>query len=151
MAHRHIDFLAREVDVMQRRGHAEVDAGMRLGKVTKPMHEPFGGKIRRRAYRKNSGVLSFEKPFRADGNTIQCVPYDGEVVTAGLGDDEALTLPIEQLDGEVGFERLDLMTHGALRDAKLFRGACETFMPGSGLEGFQGVQWWQARAHRTTS
>src|SRR5262249_49407262 len=51
MPRRHVDFLTREVDVMQRGGDTEVDAGMCLGKMAKAMHEPFGGEIRRGADR----------------------------------------------------------------------------------------------------
>ncbi len=151
VTHGEVDFLAREVDVMQRRGHAQVDTGMRLGKMTEPVHQPFGGKIRRGADRQNAGVLPLEQPLGADGDAIQRVPHDGEIVAARLGDNETLALAVEKLDGELGFERLDLMTHRALRDAKLFRRARKTLMPRGGLEGLQGVQRWQARAHRTTS
>jgi hypothetical protein len=80
---------------MQRRRDPEVDAGMRLGKVTEPVHQPFGGEVGRRAYCENAGVLPFEKPFCADGDAIQRVAHDGEVIAAGLGDDEALALPVE--------------------------------------------------------
>ena len=37
-----IDLLAREVDVMHRRGDPKIDAGMRFDKVTQPMYEPLG-------------------------------------------------------------------------------------------------------------
>jgi hypothetical protein len=38
----------------------------------------------------------------------------------------------------------------SLGDAKFFCGAGEALMPSRGLEGFQGIQRWQARAHRTS-
>ena len=46
MTYRHIDFLAREVDMMQRRGNTQVDARMGLSKVAEAMHQPFCGEIR---------------------------------------------------------------------------------------------------------
>ena len=46
MAHGEVDFLTRKVDMMQRRGNAKVDAGMRFGKMAEPMHQPFGGEVR---------------------------------------------------------------------------------------------------------
>ena len=64
---------------------------------------------------------------------------------------EALALAIEQLDRKLLFERLDLLAHRALRNAKFFSGARKALVPGRGLEGFQGVQRRQARAHRRTS
>ena len=124
---------------------------MRFGKMAEPMHQPFGGEIRRSADGENAGVLTLQKPLGADGDTVQRVAHDGEIVLAGFGDDEALALAIEELDGEFGLERLDLMAHCALRDAQLFGGARKTLMPRRGLEGFQGIQWRQAWAHRATS
>ena len=46
VADREIDILAREVDVVQRRAHAQVNARMQFGETAKPMHEPLGGEIR---------------------------------------------------------------------------------------------------------
>ena len=46
MTNRKINVLAGEVDVMHRRGHAEIDVGMGLGKPTEPIYKPFGGEIR---------------------------------------------------------------------------------------------------------
>jgi len=46
MTYRHIDFLAREIDMMHRRGNAQVNADMGLRKVTEAMHEPLCGEVR---------------------------------------------------------------------------------------------------------
>ncbi len=46
MSNRKVNFLTREVDVMHRCGHSQIDIGMGLGKPTEPIDEPFGGKIR---------------------------------------------------------------------------------------------------------
>jgi hypothetical protein len=43
------------------------------------------------------------------------------------------------------------MADRTLRHAKLFRRARKTFMPRGGFEGFQGIEWRQAWAHRTNS
>ena len=40
--HREIHVLSCEVDVMQSRRNAQIDAGMRFGKSPKTMHQPFG-------------------------------------------------------------------------------------------------------------
>ena len=151
VAYRKVDLLAREVDVMQRRGNPQVDAWMRLGKMAEPMHQPFGGEIRRSADGEDAGVLTLQKPLGADGDTVQRVAHDVEIVAARFRDDEPLAFAIEELDGQLGFERFDLMAHRALRDAKLFGRARKALMPRCGLEGFQGIQWRQAWAHRTTS
>ena len=46
MSNGKIDILAREVDVMHRCGHSEIDVGMGFGKTAESMDQPFGGKIR---------------------------------------------------------------------------------------------------------
>jgi len=46
MSNRKVNFLTREVDVMHGCRYSEIDVRMGLGEPTKPMHEPFGGKIR---------------------------------------------------------------------------------------------------------
>jgi hypothetical protein len=74
-----------------------------------------------------------------------------EVVAARFGDDQPLSLAIEELDRKLGFERLDLVADRTLCDAQLFSRARKTLVPGSGLEGFQGIERRQARSHRTTS
>ena len=84
MADREIDLLAREIDVMQRRRDAQVDLRMRLGKMAEPMHQPFGGKIRRRADREHACVLPLQQPLGADGNAVERVAHDGEIVAARL-------------------------------------------------------------------
>jgi len=38
VTHRHVDVLAREIDMMPRGRNPEVDAGMRLGKVAESVH-----------------------------------------------------------------------------------------------------------------
>jgi hypothetical protein len=46
MSNGKVNLLTREVDVMHRCGHSEIDVAMGLGKPTEPMYEPFGSKIR---------------------------------------------------------------------------------------------------------
>ncbi len=149
MADREIDFLARKIDMMQRCRNAQVDAGVRFGKMPEPVHQPFGGEVRRRADRQNTGILPLEQPFGAERDPVERIADDGQIVAARLGDDKALAFAVEQLDAKLGFERLDLMADRALRDVKLVGRARETLMPGGGLEGLQGIERWQARAHRT--
>jgi hypothetical protein len=46
MAHGEVDVLAREIDVMQCRGYAQVHAGILLGKPAETVDQPLGGKVR---------------------------------------------------------------------------------------------------------
>jgi len=119
--------------------------------VAEPVHQPLGGKIRRGADGKNARALPLQQALGADGNAVQCIAHDIEIVPARLRNDEALALAREEFDGKFGFERLDLVAHRALRNAKLFGRAREALMPSRGLEGFQRIQRRQARTHRKPS
>ena len=121
--------------------------GMRLGKSTEAIDQPFGRKIRRSADGENTRTLALNQALGADGDAVQCIAHDGEVVAAGFGDDQPLAFAIEQLDAELRFQRLDLMADRALRDAQFFGGAREALMPRRGLEGLECVQWRQAAKH----
>ena len=124
---------------------------MRFGKMPEPMHEPLGGEIRRSANGEDAGVLTLQKPLGANGDTVQRIAHDVEVVLARFRDDESLAFAIEELDGELGLERFDLVAHRALGNAQLLGRPRKALMPRCRLEGFQGVQWRQTWAHRTTS
>jgi hypothetical protein len=78
--------------MMQRRGDAQVNAGMRLGKMAEPVHEPLGGEVRRGADGKNARALPLQKPLGAYGDAVQCIAYDVEIVPARFRDDEALAV-----------------------------------------------------------
>jgi hypothetical protein len=52
----------------------------------------------------------------ANGNSVQRIAYDIEVVAPGSGDDQSLAFAVEQFDAELHFQRLDLMADRALRD-----------------------------------
>ena len=75
------------------------------------------------------------------------VAHGDQIVPAGLGEDEPLTLAIEQPDPELGLERLDLVADRALRDEQLRGGAGEALVPRRGLEGPQGIQRRKALPH----
>ena len=69
---------------------------MRLGKMAEPVHQPFGGEVRRGRDREHAGVLPLQQPLGADGDAVERVAHDGEIVAAGFGDDQALPLAVEQ-------------------------------------------------------
>jgi hypothetical protein len=46
MSHGKVDILAREVDMMQRRRHTQIDARMFLGEAAQAVDQPFRGKVR---------------------------------------------------------------------------------------------------------
>src|SRR5215212_1498749 len=149
MANSKVHLLARKIDVVQRGGDAQIDPRMRLGKMAEPVHQPFGGEVRRGGYREHAGVLSLQEPLGAHGDAVKRVADNREIVTSGLGDDQALALAIKKFYCELCLQRLDLVAHRALRDAKLFRRAGKALMPRGRLKDSQSIQRREAWAHCT--
>ena len=87
MPHGEVDILAREIDVMQGRRDAQIDARMFLGKTPKTIDQPFGGKVRRRADGEDAGALTLKQAFRADGNAVKGIAQDREIFASRLGND----------------------------------------------------------------
>jgi hypothetical protein len=76
--HGRIDLLAGKVDMMHGCRNAQIGTGVRLGKMAEPMHQPFGGKIRRGADGKETGVLPLQQARRSCRNAIS--PAHGGVL-----------------------------------------------------------------------
>jgi len=68
--------------------------------------------------------------------------HDGQIIAAGISDDQPLSIAVEELDAELRFQRLHPMAYRALGDAKLLGGARETDVPGSGFEGLERIGLW---------
>jgi hypothetical protein len=66
-------------------------------------------------------LSSWQQPLRPIGDAIEGVAHDREIGAASLGDQQPLVLAIEQLQSELGLERLHLMADRALGDAELPR------------------------------
>ena len=145
---RQVDVLAREVDVMQRRRHPELDLGKGLREAAEPVHQPLGGEVGRRADREHPRTLPLQQPLGAERDPVERVADHVEIFAAGLGDHQPLALAIEKLEAELGFERLHLVADRALGDAELLRGPGEALVAGGGLEGPDGVQRRQPARHR---
>src|SRR5215204_2535631 len=116
--------------MVQRRRDPQVDVRMRLGKVPETVDQPFGGEIRRGADGEHPRALALHDARGAERDAVEGVAQHGEIIAPGLGDDEPLALAIEELEAERRLERLDLMAHRALRDAKLLRRPGETLLTG---------------------
>src|SRR5262245_57655933 len=98
VANGEVDVLAGEIHVMQSCRHPQVNARILLGKAAKAANQPFGGKIWRGADGENTGALPLEQSFSADCDPIEGIAQDRQVFAAGLSDDQALPLAIEELD-----------------------------------------------------
>ena len=145
-----VDVLAREVDMMQRGADPEIDLGVGLGETPQPMHEPLGREVRRRADGEHAAALALQQPLRSSRDAVEGIAHDDEIGASGLGDDQALPLAIEQLQPELGLERLDLMADGALGDAELLGRAREALMARRRLESLERVERRQPARHRLT-
>ena len=77
---------------------------MLLGKAAEAVDQPFGGEIRRRADGEDAGALALKQALGAERNAVERIAQDGEIFAAGLGDDKALALAIEELDPELHFQ-----------------------------------------------
>jgi hypothetical protein len=147
MPHSEIDVLAREIYVVQRGGYAQINARMRLGKTAQSVDQPFGRKIRRGADGNDAGALTLDQALRADGNAIKGISQNHQILPTGLGNYQALALPIEELDAELRFQRFDLMAYCSLGYAQLFSGSCEALIPCGRLESLERVQRWESAEH----
>src|SRR5262245_66384464 len=106
MADGEVHVLAGEIHVMKCRRHTQIDVWMLFGKAAEAVHQPFGGKIRRRAHGQHAGTLTLEESFGADRNAVEGVADRCQVVAPSLSDDQTLALAIEELDPKLQFQRL---------------------------------------------
>jgi hypothetical protein len=136
---------------MQGRRDAQIDVGMRLRETAEAIHQPFRREIGRGADREHARALPLNDARGAERDAIEGVAQDRKIIAPCLRDDELLALAVEELEAERLFERLDLMAHRALRDAKLAGGLREALMARRCLKGLEGVQWRQTTQHRTIS
>src|SRR5215468_2947721 len=128
VTNRDIYVFAREIDVMQRARNAEVDFGMYFCKAAEPMDEPLGSKIRRCAHGQHARTLPLYQALGSHGDTVKRLAHNRQIIAPGIGDDQPLSLAIEELDAKLRLQRLHLMAHGALRDAQLL-GWATVFRP----------------------
>ena len=91
--------------------------------------------------------MTLQQPFGANGDPVQRIADDGQVIAASFGDDQPLPFTMEELEPKCIFERFYLMADRALRDVQLLGGAREAFAPGRSLESFQAIQRWETTCH----
>ena len=139
VTHRNVDVLAREVDVVQRRADAQVDAGVGLGEAAEAVHQPLRSEVRRGGHGEDAGTLPLQQTFGPGGEAVEGVAHHLEIRAPRVGDDQPLALTVEEAKAEFGLEGLDLVADRALRDAQLVGCPSEALVAGSGLEGFERV------------
>ena len=121
---------------------------MRGGEACQAVHQPLRGEIQRGADREDVDALALEQPLRTGSDVVERFANDDEIVSACLGDLEALALADEQLYAELCFQRLHLLADRALGDVKLLRRPSEALVASGGLERPESIEWWQLAWHR---
>jgi hypothetical protein len=104
-------------------------------------HKPFGPEIRRRRDGQDARCLALKQTVGADGDAIQRIADDGEILLAGVRDHEAFSIPSEQLDAERRLQRLYVLADSRLADTQCFRSACEVPASRRRLESPERIQW----------
>ncbi len=94
--------------------------------------------------------MTLQQPLGADGDPVERIANDGQVIAAGFGEDQPLPFAMEQLEPKYILERFHLMADGALRDIQFLGRAGEAFASGRRFECFQAVQRWKATRHRSS-
>ena len=144
---RQIDIFARKIDVLKRRGHPQVDGRMLFREPPEPVHQPFAGKVGRRAHRQRPGIVPLQQIFGPQRQAVECIAHHPEIGLPGRRDDETAMFAVEQPAAQFGFQRLDLVADGALRHAEFLRRLGEALVPRRGLKSLQGVERWQSAGH----
>jgi len=121
-----------------------------LGETAQPMDQPLRREVRRRADGEHAAALALQQPLCPGSDAVKSVAHDNEIGAAGFGNDEALPFAIEQLQSELGLERLHLMADGTLRDAEFLRRAREALVARRRLKGLECVEGRQSPRHRPT-
>ena len=106
VANGEIDILAREVDMMQGGGHAQVDARMLFGKAAEAVDQPFGCEVRRRADVKTPELCRWSTRSVPIAMRSKASRRTMRYSRPGVRDDQALTLAIEEFDPELRFQAL---------------------------------------------
>jgi hypothetical protein len=79
-------------------------------------------------------VEALQQAIGAERDPVERIPHHGQVVVAGLGDDQPLAFAVEKLQAELGLQSLHLMADRTLGDAQLVRGSREALVPRRGLK-----------------
>src|SRR5260370_39445631 len=123
---------------------------MGLGEPAKAVYQPFRCEVGRRADGQNARTLTLHETVSTDRDPIERIAHNTEIFASRPRNQQPLALPIEELDAEFRLQRLDLMTHGTLRNAQLFGGSGENLMAGPSLKTLKGIQGGQTAEHPRT-
>src|SRR5215467_3988449 len=147
MTDREIDLLARKVDVVHRCREVQHYFGVCRGKPSKTVNQPFGGEIGRGADGERASTLTLSQLLGSKRDPVESIAYHSKIVAAGAGNDEAVTLAIEQPDAKFSLQRFHLVADRSLSDTQLHRGAREALMPSRCVKESERVKRRKRTAH----
>jgi len=81
-----------------------------------------------------------QQAISAERDPVERIPHYGQILVAGVGDDQTLVLAVEQLKAECGLQSLHLMADRALGDAQLVCGSSKALVTRRGLKRPQRIQ-----------
>src|SRR6476646_988690 len=104
------------------------------------MDKPLRREVRRSADGEHAAALALQQPLCPGSDAVEGIAHHNEIGAPGLGDGETLPFAVEQLQPELGLERLHLMADVALGYAELLGGTGEAFVARRRLESLQCVK-----------
>ncbi len=86
---------------------------------------------------------------RAQGDAVERVTNDGQVVAPSFGEEQPLAFAMEQLQPKFILKGFQLVAHSTRRDVQFLSGARAAFAAGRSLKRFQAIQWRETTRHRS--
>jgi len=147
MTDREIDLFTRKVDVVHRCRKVQLYFGVRRGKPSEAVNQPFGGKVGRGTDGERASTLTLSQLLGSKRDPVEGIAYHSKIVAAGAGNDEAVALAVEQPDAEFSLQRFHLVADRSLSDTQLLRGAREALMPSRCVKESERVKRRKRTAH----
>ena len=116
MADGDVHIIAPKICQRHARTHVEIDVGMRCKKPAHPRQEPTRRKRGQDAHPQLSRIASlghFAHRFR---ELCQCDTHAAGEALALVGQSDSAPGALDQAHAEIGFQRLDLMADGTMRE-----------------------------------
>src|SRR6516162_6893648 len=137
---RDIDLFTRKVDVVHRCREVQLYIGVRRGKPSETVNQPFGGKVGRGTDGERASTLTLCQLLGSKRDPVEGIAYHSKIIAAGAGDNEAAALAVEQPDAKFSLQRFHLMADRSLGDTQLLRGARKALMPRRRVKGSERVK-----------
>src|SRR5215471_19754425 len=135
MTDREIDLFTRKVDVVHRCREVQLYFGVRRGKPSETVNQPFGGEVRGGTDGERASALTLSQLLGSKRDPVEGIVYHSKIIAACAGDDEAVALAVKQPDAKLSLQCFHLVADRSLSDTQLLSGAREALMPSRRVEG----------------